>query len=247
MSVATLKTNKKKNKDKKYEYSFKKSTILLVEDVITNREIVKGYLENQNITILEAQNGQEGVDLAISLQPDLILMDIQMPIMDGYTAIDILKYNPSTKSLPIVALTASTMKSDEERIRAICDGYLRKPVSRDELIEELVLHLPHSKKRLSPSVQEDEQEEVQQKATEILISDTFKQNFQKKFYNEYVEIKELMSNSDIEQFSKKLLEMAQEENETALAEYLEKIIADASSFKLEEIEEKFLKLENIFQ
>lgn len=247
VSVATLKTDKKKNKDKKYQYSLKKATILLVEDVITNREIVKGYLENQNITILEAQNGQEGVDLGISLQPDLILMDIQMPIMDGYTAIDILKYNPNTKTIPIVALTASTMKSDEEKVRSICDGYLRKPVSRDELIEELILHLPYSKKRITTSSKEEEKEEEKEIITEVSVSDTLKQEFKNQFYNEYLEIKELMSNSDIEQFCKKLLEVAEQQNEIALASYLKQIISDASSFKLEEMEEKFLKLETLLQ
>jgi CheY-like chemotaxis protein len=246
VSVATLKADKDKDKNKQYEYTIKKSTILLVEDVVTNREIVKGYLENQNITILEAQNGQEGVDLAISLLPDLILMDIQMPIMDGYTAIDIIKYNPATKHIPIVALTASTMSSDEAKIRAICDGYLRKPVSRLELTEELILHLPHTKKKLLQS--ETIVSNVEEKADdiELKVSESFRENILEDFKAEYFEIKELMTNSDIENFSKKLLVVAQQNDEESLVNGLENIISLASSFRLEEMEVKFSKLEVLF-
>jgi len=246
VSVAALKVEKGKNSNKQYKYSIKKSTVLLVEDVVTNREIVKGYLEDQSITILEAQNGQEGVDLAISLHPDLILMDIQMPIMDGYTAIDILKYNPTTKNIPIVALTASTMTSDEAKIRSICDGYLRKPVSRDELIDEIILHLPYTKKKLEQS--ETELSNIKEKIDdeELKVSESFRENILESFKAEYFEIKELMTNSDIENFCEKLLVIAKEYNENGLVINLKNIISLASSFKLEEMEVEFSKLESIF-
>lgn len=246
VSVAALKAEKGKNSNKQYKYSIKKSTVLLVEDVVTNREIVKGYLEDQSITILEAQNGQEGVDLAISLHPDLILMDIQMPIMDGYTAIDILKYNPTTKNIPIVALTASTMTSDEAKIRSICDGYLRKPVSRDELIDEIILHLPYTKKKLEQS--ETELSNIKEKIDdeELKVSESFRENILESFKAEYFEIKELMTNSDIENFCEKLLVIAKEYNENGLVINLKNIISLASSFKLEEMEVEFSKLESIF-
>ncbi|MCD4758705.1 MAG: response regulator [Arcobacteraceae bacterium] len=246
VSVAALKVEKGKNSNKQYKYSIKKSTVLLVEDVVTNREIVKGYLEDQSITILEAQNGQEGVDLAISLHPDLILMDIQMPIMDGYTAIDILKYNPTTKNIPIVALTASTMTSDEAKIRSICDGYLRKPVSRDELIDEIILHLPYTKKKLEQS--ETELSNIKEKIDdeELKVSESFRENILESFKAEYFEIKELMTNSDIENFCEKLLVIAKEYNENGLVINLKNIISLASSFKLEEMEVEFSKLQVLF-
>ena len=246
VSVSALKVEKGKNSNKQYKYSIKKSTVLLVEDVVTNREIIKGYLENQSITILEAQNGQEGVDLAISLHPDLILMDIQMPIMDGYTAIDILKYNPTTKNIPIVALTASTMTSDEAKIRSICDGYLRKPVSQDELIEEIILHLPYTRKKLEQS--ETELSNIKEKIDdeELKVSESFRENILENFKAEYFDIKELMTNSDIENFCKKLLVVAKEYNENRLVINLNNIISLASSFKLEEMEVEFSKLENLF-
>jgi len=246
VSVAALKVEKGKNSNKQYKYSIKKSTVLLVEDVVTNREIIKGYLEDQSITILEAQNGQEGVDLAISLHPDLILMDIQMPIMDGYTAIDILKYNPTTKNIPIVALTASTMTSDEAKIRSICDGYLRKPVSQDELIEEIILHLPYTRKKLEQS--ETELSNIKEKIDdeELKVSESFRENILENFKAEYFEIKELMTNSDIENFCEKLLVVAKEYNESGLVINLKNIISLASSFKLEEMEVEFSKLQVLF-
>ena len=246
VSVAALKVEKGKNSNKQYKYSIKKSTVILVEDVVTNREIIKGYLEDQSITILEAQNGQEGVDLAISLHPDLILMDIQMPIMDGYTAIDILKYNPTTKNIPIVALTASTMTSDEAKIRSICDGYLRKPVSQDELIEEIILHLPYTRKKLEQS--ETELSNIKEKIDdeELKVSESFRENILENFKVEYFEIKELMTNSDIENFCEKLLVVAKEYNESGLVINLKNIISLAGSFKLEEMEVEFSKLQVLF-
>jgi len=169
-----------------------------------------------------------------------------MPIMDGYTAIDILKYNPTTKNIPIVALTASTMTSDEAKIRSICDGYLRKPVSRDELIDEIILHLPYTKKKLEQS--ETELSNIKEKIDdeELKVSESFRENILESFKAEYFEIKELMTNSDIENFCEKLLVIAKEYNENGLVINLKNIISLASSFKLEEMEVEFSKLESIF-
>ena len=79
----------------------------MAEDVISNRQIIKGYLENYNITIVETENGKDCIYLAQRNRPDIILMDIQMPIMDGYTAINILKSDNELKNIPIIALGLS--------------------------------------------------------------------------------------------------------------------------------------------
>ena len=124
--------------------SFDRSTILLVDDVDTNRQLVLAYLQEYDFEMLEATNGQEAVDQALRYHPDLVLMDMRMPVMSGYDATIAIKESESTKDVPVVALTASVMKHDEGRVREVCDGYLHKPVTKAQLVMELTRFLQHT-------------------------------------------------------------------------------------------------------
>ncbi|MDF1574725.1 MAG: PAS domain S-box protein [Bacteroidales bacterium] len=117
IQVGALRAVTAQQDDRPAEVRFHEPKILLVEDIESNRQVITGYLNAQNIRILIAENGSTGVDIARYRQPDLILMDMQMPVMDGYEAIRILKSDEQLKRIPVVALTASTMKKDEELIR----------------------------------------------------------------------------------------------------------------------------------
>lgn len=123
---------------------FEPATILVAEDVHLNRELIKGYLEGFKFEIVEALNGRQAVEFAQTLKPDLILMDIKMPELDGIQASTLLKDSPETQNIPIVAITASTMKSEEEKIATICDGFLRKPITRADLLSVLIRFLKHT-------------------------------------------------------------------------------------------------------
>lgn len=112
-----------------------KKVILVVEDNIKNLRLVNDILESQGYIVLQAQDGQQGIDLARQKKPDLIIMDIQMPGVDGLTATKVLKKDDSTAAIPIIALTAMAMKGDKEHIMgAGCNGYLQKPIRFDELV-----------------------------------------------------------------------------------------------------------------
>ena len=109
--------------------------ILCVEDNPQNMRLVRKILKHQGFEVLEAVDGLTGVDLAHKEQPDLILMDINLPDIDGLEATSRIKANPNLQTIPIVALTANAMYGDEERVLAAgCDGYISKPVSRVKLI-----------------------------------------------------------------------------------------------------------------
>jgi len=109
-------------------------TILIVEDNDNNRDLLKDILSFHGYGIALASDGQEGVTLARELQPDLILMDIQMPGVDGMTACSLLKRDPATSCLKIIALTSFAMQGDREKFLAAgFDGYLAKPISTREL------------------------------------------------------------------------------------------------------------------
>jgi two-component system cell cycle response regulator DivK len=110
--------------------------ILVVEDTEDNRQILRDLLSAAGYDLLEAVDGESGVALAGSDKPDLILMDIQLPVMDGYEATRRIKGDPATKHIPIIAVTSyATLSGDEEKTRAAgCDGYIAKPFSPRELL-----------------------------------------------------------------------------------------------------------------
>ncbi len=106
-----------------------KKTILVIEDNDLNRKLIRALLRPEDLRILEAQDAQSGIRLAREQRPDLILMDIQLPGMDGLTATSILKQDPLLKGIPIVAVTSYAMAGDEAKARkAGCDRYITKPI-----------------------------------------------------------------------------------------------------------------------
>jgi CheY-like chemotaxis protein len=109
-------------------------TILLAEDSETTISIISDYLMSKGFHIIVAMDGQQAVEYAIRYQPDVILMDVQMPVMDGLAAIEQLRDHPRTAHTPIIALTALAMVGDRERcLKAGADDYLSKPVRLKEL------------------------------------------------------------------------------------------------------------------
>jgi len=111
-----------------------KQKILVVEDNDKNRELVKDILDLQGYHVLEARDGAEGVSMAKEHKPDLVIMDIQMPVMDGITAAKIIKNDPATKGITMIALTSFAMKGDRERfMEAGFDDYIAKPIDTRKL------------------------------------------------------------------------------------------------------------------
>lgn len=114
--------------------------ILLVEDNEMNRDMLSRRLERKGFEVLMAVDGEQGVNMAASESPDLILMDISLPVMDGYEATRRIKAMNS--SIPVIALTAHAMAGDRERtIEAGCDDYDTKPINLPKLLEKIELHL----------------------------------------------------------------------------------------------------------
>ncbi len=114
-----------------------KSKILVVEDNADNRLTVRAIL-GDTYSIIEAVNGEEGLEKTVSELPDLILLDISLPKMNGFEVVKILKDNDKTKNIPVIALTAKAMKNDREEILAAgCDEYVAKPIEQDELLEKI--------------------------------------------------------------------------------------------------------------
>ncbi|WP_170482606.1 response regulator [Ruegeria arenilitoris] len=113
--------------------------ILVVEDQADNRRILRDLLGNYGFEVLEAENGAQGVDRAIAEKPDLILMDIQMPELDGYDATRQIKKHPIGTNIPIIAVTSFALSGDETKAReAGCDDYVAKPYSPRALLAKVI-------------------------------------------------------------------------------------------------------------
>jgi two-component system, cell cycle response regulator DivK len=126
--------------------------ILVVEDNSSNLKLVTYALESGGHTVLATADAETGLTLARAEQPDLILMDIQLPGMDGLQATTLLKGDDATRAIPVVALTALAMKGDEERIlEAGCDGYIAKPMAYQVLLDAVASFLPATPTRTTPA------------------------------------------------------------------------------------------------
>lgn len=112
--------------------------ILIVEDNEMNRDMLSRRLARQGFEIAIAIDGRQGVEMAISEKPDLILMDMSLPVINGWEATEKVKSNPETKTIPVIALTAHAMAEDREKcIAAGCDDFDTKPVDLPRLVEKI--------------------------------------------------------------------------------------------------------------
>jgi CheY-like chemotaxis protein len=120
---------------------FQASTILIVDDVVSNRELIQGYFAGTHHLLFLAENGKQAIQMANVHQPDLILLDLRMPEMDGKTVAQFLKQDEKTRQIPIVILTASCQSEEQAKVQSLCQGFLRKPVSLPQLVREMKRHL----------------------------------------------------------------------------------------------------------
>ncbi len=118
--------------------SLKDSTILVIEDNDMNRKLCRAILESDQATVIEAETAEKGLELLEQRRPDLVLMDIQLPGMDGLQATRKIKENPDWRDIPVIALTAYAMSEDKIKVqKAGCDGYITKPYSISTLVDEV--------------------------------------------------------------------------------------------------------------
>ncbi len=122
-----------------------KARILIIEDNEQNLYMETFLLEKYGYEVVGARDGREGLELAARVKPALIVLDIQLPLMDGHEIARRLKTSPETRDIPIVAVTSYAMNKDREQILASgCEGYMEKPINPETFVSELAQHLPTS-------------------------------------------------------------------------------------------------------
>ena len=147
--------------------------ILCVEDNPQNLRLVRKILKHQGYEVLEAMDGTTGVRLAEEETPDLILMDVNLPDIDGLEATRQIKAKPDVKHIPIIALTANAMYGDAEKcIEAGCDGYVAKPVSRKGLLDAVTEHLNGKTTNTEMTSETDDEDETVEEPSKSVVEST---------------------------------------------------------------------------
>ena len=218
--------------------SFEKAKILVVDDIESNREVIKEILIRMNLEVIIAENGQEAVLLAREYQPDVTLMDIRMPIMDGVEATRQIKSDPLTCDLPVIALTASQRCEEKSKMESYgLNGFMTKPVKISVLVKELSNYLKISqiKSRESATGPDEKVEDVPsiesiEQLPELL--DILNNGL----IEEADSLKSVLRISDIHTFVNKVEQLGKEYNSTLLTNYATKLKEFAQSFDITNIE-----------
>lgn len=220
--------------------SFEPAKIMIVDDVESNRRIISENFASRNITMVEAEDGHKAVLLASQFMPDVIFMDIRMPVMDGFEAARLIKTKHATKSIKIIALTASVRSEDQdEDYQKYFDAYLKKPVTRVELFRELMRFLKYSElKQELPEIPEIKEDEI----AEASVSLTTKQSqellklLDNDFMNLWKQANKYQMSDEIEHFAQVVKAKGDELNIAQLMSYGQNLCEAVDHFDLEKMD-----------
>ena len=234
--------------EKAKSFTFENQQILLVEDIDVNRLVIREMLSSRNIRLLEAINGEVAIAMAREHRPDLILMDMQMPVMDGYTATRLLKEDQNLRDIPVIALTASTMRSYADEVQSICDGYLQKPVTPGLLVSELSKFLTHTNSAYPKQngIPHSNEAGTPTDASFLKLSDSELLRLDD-MLNELKSIREGMIIDEIIAYAIKLMKFAEQYQSGKLRELANEIKYFSEAFMIDRLTISFNKLEEIIR
>ncbi len=212
--------------------SFNKFSLLLADDYRYNREVIKGYLESVPIELFEAENGVQALEIMKAQKPDIVLLDIKMPELDGYEVIRRAQSDPELQLIPIIAVTASAMKKDEDILKEKCRGYLRKPLLKRDLYKELMKNIPFE---TTDPVNESKWNESENQGYDSLLSEVA--DIMKSKRKFIIELTSQMSMDSIEEFANYLKELSDTYKESSLKEVSKNLINACHDFNIPLIKE----------
>lgn len=188
---------------------FQGSKVLVVDDVPHNRKLILKYLEEYNLELYEAEDGESALTAVKDNRPDLVFMDIRMPGINGYEATDIIKKDSQSAHIPIIALTASTMQSEKNKLAKCFDGYLRKPIQKKRLINEMIKHLPHEQIQSEPDLKTG-LASIRQEDASVPITGELKTLFLQEFGDQIREQLKKMIIDDLTELAKEMERFARQ-------------------------------------
>jgi PAS domain S-box-containing protein len=214
---------------------FEPASVLIVDDIYYNRDLIRSYLEDTNILFLEAESGEEALDLLNRYPADLILMDLRMPGKDGYEITEIIKKDENLKQIPVIALTASVMREVKEKTDALFDGFLGKPVNEKEFISALKQFLPYKNKTAEETKTACYQNTSLSEESKACIPELL-EKLEHSFLPQWKEINEILMMDEVERFAAELGNIAREYNFQYLLNYANSLYENAQSYTVDQVE-----------
>ncbi len=216
---------------------FNKATILIVDDVKTNIEAIKTLLDNYKFNFKEAENGKKALDILRTCKPNLIIMDIRMPELDGIQTTRLIREKDQFKDIPIIAYTASVINFNNRMSKKYFNGLLPKPAKKSQIINELKKHISHKETKIINTVNKDDLfaglDESQRKMLFNKLDSKYLKNLES--------LKENLLVFEIEEFANYLKDIALNNNITSLQNYSNMLLDSIQAFDVEKM--KYLLFE----
>lgn len=246
VQVAVIQERRKRARfEQSSSYVFEKAKVLIVEDIEVNRHLIKTILRNSGLEFIEAENGKIAQTKAFESHPDIIIMDVRMPVMDGFEATRLLKAQKEFKDIPIIAVAASDTKDQREKAKeAGCADFLSKPVIPSVLLDTLAEYLPHTKTAVEEVTEEDSSALAKLNIENLtddekLALNTALEKLNDDFMDTWKELNVTMVLDEIQQFGENMEKFGREKGLCELEKWGTKITKFAKYFQIKELWESF--------
>jgi polar amino acid transport system substrate-binding protein/two-component system sensor histidine kinase EvgS len=230
------------NNIENFDYKFNNETVLIVDDVSSNRFLIQSYLSEANLNIIEAENGAEAIEICKQEKPSIVFMDLRMPILNGIDATNIIKSDESIKDIPIIAVTASLLNFENEKIKdPDFFSFLDKPVSQKKIIKEIIKIIKPSNSR-----NQTKNSLTIQPTNYQNISIKEKQIFQNTFGEELTNVKNSGNINKIKTLANKIIEFSKLHNIPEILKIATELQFASMNFDIEKVDQIFTEFEKTF-
>lgn len=241
-------TPKEETVNQSTNFLFKQAHMLVVDDISANRKLVRSFLARNDLQITSARNGEEAIIAVEEKKPDLILMDIKMPIMDGFTAVSILKKDERFKDIPVIAFTASALKEEIVKIQdSEFDGYLQKPISKKNIIKELVKYLEYKKEGTLVAEPASQVGFNNTDTSSVTDRPAFMQALNQQLLPKWETVKSTFILKQINEFALEALNIGEQHNAKELINWGQKIQKQIVNLDMEKLPDTIKNFEQIWQ
>lgn len=228
-------------KSKTYEYEYEESKILIAEDSPSNRKIINDFLKDYNFELFFAENGAEAVRIAEEIIPDVVLMDINMPVLNGMDAMKSIRLNGKLDNCNLIAVTALAFKEQENKISDIADDFLSKPLKKSKLLDVLSKYIKHNKIEIKDEEFSDDFETLLLNSLSLYDLRILNKNINQDIPN----LIETLDNEEVENIIDILYNYSKKNNKNELLLFTDRLKEESENFNIDEINKLLMILNRI--